>query len=1284
MNCIRFLQLNCNRRPHVNSLLEVDMQLDKFDIMLLQEPAANNNKVYFNKAVCSNIIYSKEDQRPRTCIIVNKKLKGNIFIVSQLVNNDMVTIRVKIKESNGNWLNLLVCCIYLHDSLTPEDIRNRLRPVIDYANSEGLKLILAGDFNSHHPLWGGSPTDHRIRRRGEAVFDFICDHNLEVLNDGRSTYRKTSINGFYESTIDLTLTNHLTGDLISEWNTIDDCYYGSDHVPITFSLERVKNHGQKIRNIRKIDVEQYRNVIRKFFPRSFLIRSPEELNACANRATDLLMFALENSCPLVYTSKSFSKPWYTVELDNMRKQVWKANAKIDEAIKNNEDPALIDQLHEIYKESKKIYEEKMEIEKQESFQSFASDIESVDEVSRLTNIAKRIDAHQNITMCKSNNQFSANSDETLELLVNHHFPNVENNLNITQNPHRIEEEEAREIENKINSELIEELVYEFESYKAPGLDEIHPIMLKCVIDIIAPALTDIIKYCLKTGLSPDNWLKSKVIFIPKPGKSNYETPKSFRPICLMTFLLKLIEKVIVRLMGETITNLNPMQYAYRKSMSTIQALNDFSHVISKRIVKRTMKANKTTYASFIDIEGAFDKPKLHRLKTILSNYGIKKYIINWIMNMNSNRIIQAEFCDSKKRIKPLQGFAQGGVLSCYLWIIYVNGLVEKLNAIKDIKAFFFSDDIAIVSTARGDITSQRSLQIALDTLQNWCDENELTISTEKCTHMRFSRKRQFPDCNVTFYDQPITFSDEVKYLGVIFDKQWKFRKHLEYIKLKVTRYSWRLKTFIGNRWGINLKNTKWAYNAIIIPKISYAASIFIHTTDQKVNRRILQKAQNNAIRSMSCAIRTTPNLALRAAFGIISIDRELKISATMELIRLHNLNQWEPSANDMARCWAETNLEITKHAMNCDWTKQEKTPEINTVFTSVEGWRNGEIAVDGVPAYTDASVDRVNNRTGIGIYAPLLGIIFSGYSAITMSSYKGELIAINKFLSLCIAKDIRNTMVSLITDSLSAIKALENSNCRSNILVGIKRLLAELQLRGVHVSFLWIPSHTNYGGEHFQGNDRADELSRDINAVPCSVISNAPLTRKEIKANLYEKFKNEEEWPLGTHITSKAFRMDEMIKDNVDLTGYSRRDFSLLLRFYSGFSCLAQHMKYVLDLDHETQTYCRFCMQRDKTDSSVHIIEDCPRFNSSRLRIFDKSTLKLEEERLANDDVLKFIVDNHSLSLRLMTWTNTIEEANEIIEENSNFRNLTLTQRMQIRQARTASSLRPSYQVHGY
>ena len=63
--------------------------------------------------------------------------------------------------------------------------------------------------------------------------------------------------------------------------------------------------------------------------------------------------------------------------------------------------------------------------------------------------------------------------------------------------------------------------------------------MTCLKNII-----NIANACLELGYWPSHFKMLTTIVIPKPNKSSYDFPKSFRPIVLLNMLGKLIEKVI--------------------------------------------------------------------------------------------------------------------------------------------------------------------------------------------------------------------------------------------------------------------------------------------------------------------------------------------------------------------------------------------------------------------------------------------------------------------------------------------------------------------------------------------------------------------------------------------------------------------------------------------------------------------------------------------------------------------------------------------------------------------
>jgi hypothetical protein len=52
------------------------------------------------------------------------------------------------------------------------------------------------------------------------------------------------------------------------------------------------------------------------------------------------------------------------------------------------------------------------------------------------------------------------------------------------------------------------------------------------------------------GFIPTAWKKFKVTFIPKPGKLDYTEDKAHHPISMSHFLLKTMEKLVDRHIGD--------------------------------------------------------------------------------------------------------------------------------------------------------------------------------------------------------------------------------------------------------------------------------------------------------------------------------------------------------------------------------------------------------------------------------------------------------------------------------------------------------------------------------------------------------------------------------------------------------------------------------------------------------------------------------------------------------------------------------------------------------------
>ena len=71
---------------------------------------------------------------------------------------------------------------------------------------------------------------------------------------------------------------------------------------------------------------------------------------------------------------------------------------------------------------------------------------------------------------------------------------------------------------------------------------------------------------LSLGYVPKKWRGAKAILIPKVGKTDYSTPRSFRPISPTSFLLKGLERVVAWHIEElgVMDDISSHQHAFRK------------------------------------------------------------------------------------------------------------------------------------------------------------------------------------------------------------------------------------------------------------------------------------------------------------------------------------------------------------------------------------------------------------------------------------------------------------------------------------------------------------------------------------------------------------------------------------------------------------------------------------------------------------------------------------------------------------------------------------------------
>ncbi|KAJ7400850.1 hypothetical protein WISP_00193 [Willisornis vidua] len=108
---------------------------------------------------------------------------------------------------------------------------------------------------------------------------------------------------------------------------------------------------------------------------------------------------------------------------------------------------------------------------------------------------------------------------------------------------KLEDHDCENDQLSVDPEIVQDLLLQLDPYKSMGPDEIHPRILKELMDVITKPLLMIFEWSWESGEIPADWKLENAILIFKKGKK--KDPGNYRPVSLTTEPGKVMEKIIL-------------------------------------------------------------------------------------------------------------------------------------------------------------------------------------------------------------------------------------------------------------------------------------------------------------------------------------------------------------------------------------------------------------------------------------------------------------------------------------------------------------------------------------------------------------------------------------------------------------------------------------------------------------------------------------------------------------------------------------------------------------------
>lgn len=947
-------------------------------------------------------------------------------------------------------------------------------------------IIILGDFNCHHPIWGCPVSDCFSSN----LIELMDDYNLCLLNDGSPTRSVSPLQN--PSAVDLSFSSpSLASQLF--WSVLPNSH-GSDHFPILISTSFQNSTSPPLPPLLKYrlanaDWNTFSSIL-DFKVAEFPPVDNHNYLLLYSKLVDAIIETADSIIPLKKTFSGIpSPPWWDSECTSAVKERNEAekyfNANI--SIEN-------------YLLFKKVLAKSIRFLSKKKKNSWIKFCESLSPRSLSSIVWRKIKAFRNFR--NDPRPTPTNDTSWLESFIDKLAPPfVPTQEYISSTPVNFP---FSSMDGPFSFDELSAALNHLKD-SAPGSDGI-PYSFICRSSTATKIyFLSIINKIYENCKFPETWKHQIIIPILKPGKDPL-SPLSYRPIALSSVMIKIFENLLKNRLEWLLEHreiLSKSQFGFRKGFGTTHSLGIFMSDI-----RIAFSRNENLVAVFLDITGAYDNVLLHVLKQKMIHLNLPAKMTHVIFSLLTGRLISVRFQNTLSSPRLIwKGLPQGSVLSPLLYSLYTYDLHQSVDSFCEILEY--ADDIALyyASNSMSDLVSR--LNTALIYLYEWLKNHGLSLASDKSKVVIFSRKKLVPDVQIYVSDYCLDVSNQAKFLGLILDSKLSGSVHIDYIRNKCEKNINILRALSGVWWGSHPYSQKLLYNAIIRSHLDYAT--FLLEPCSKISLRSLDSIQHKCLRIISGAMKSSPINALQVECveAPLYLRRQFlsdrfffqaaQFSLHPILNRLHCLSILFRSSD----YWRHKDPSCLLNSFNklssmpfslyqfpihplfsvpydcliyrpnilLHFGIDKDSPGADKIFhdTLNRQWPNW------MAIFTDASKLTDNGSIGSAVWIPKFRIVLSHKCPPYSSVYSGESVALLEAVKYVESRKLNKSII--FSDSLSCLQDINKYPFRSKDLLHtnlkIREILYRCHSSGIEVALAWIPGHCG-----IEGNESVDYYAK--------------------------------------------------------------------------------------------------------------------------------------------------------------------------------------------------------------